>query len=269
MKTKILSIPLLAIALLASCTSHQYVAYTLKNSDHKGQVNQDEFKVDYSNFTLYYNAEGGCTLRNNSDQMMIVDMGTSYYLTDDGTSHTIYDSKVTSVTDTRGHSAGIGSGYWRGYYPSSLGVGITATNTTSTTTVEKEDRYIFIPPHASSNLKFYSLQAPSPYMPGSKKFVQGEKIYDTTGANSFLPCAHVMSYAFGQANDTVASKYQMTRNEFYPTWQVVSKKATNYVGRNVQHNEVSDETQNTWAAIGAVAGTVALIAIVVALCLRP
>ncbi len=259
MKTNILSLAA-GLFLLASCTSNQYVSYTLKNADKQGTVNQQAFAVDYGRFVITYSAEGGCNLRNNSDSMMIVDLGASYFVTDDGNSNCIYDNRVTSTTKTNSSTSTRAYSDRDTYYgkhssSSSTYTGARSnTATTSTTTVEKEERYVCIPPHASSNLKFFRLQSPSPYLPGTQTFIPQEQFYDEN--NGFQPCTHVLSYGYGSNQDT---RYEMARNEFYITWQTVSKDEQPVSGRNIQHNAVANKKQIIATTIGASAGLIGLI----------
>ena len=256
MKITKLLLGLCAVLLMASCSSNQYISYSLKNADNHGTVNQQAFTVNYDRFDITYTAEGGCTVRNNSDSMMVVDLGTSYFIADNGNSTCIFDSKVVETSNTSSHTSGYAYSNTRnrdrhdthnsrrGRNSSTWTSGSSTTNTTTTTTVEKEERYVSIPPHASANLKFYRLQAPSPYLPGTKKFIEGERQYTET--DGFLPCSHVLNYGYGNAN---TANYTMARNEFYITWQTVSNDDLALEGRNIQHNNVSNEAQTVWTCI--------------------
>lgn len=198
-----------ALALsLQSCSSTvkmtQRLSYRVTNADGDGRTNQNQFSVQYDKFTIVYSADGGCVVKNNSDSMMYIDMGESYFMRRDGDAIRLYDNSIRTNSST----TAVGVSGTQYDYNTSGTVAVAGSNTNVVQT--QEERIVTIPPYGRKQLKFYSL----PFL-NTMELVNGKEVYKSVGTvnnytNEFTDInGHVMTYSF---SPQVYKK--MARNNF-------------------------------------------------------
>ena len=182
----------------------QRLSYHVSNEDGDGRTDQNRFVVEYEKFAIMYSAEGGCMVLNNSDSMMYIDMGESYFMKNYGESVRLYDNTVRTSSSTTAVSV---SGTQYGYnVKGTMEVGGSNTNVEQI----QEERIVTIPPYGRRNLKFYALGV-TPYteiVDGVEQTKKVGSVYNYT--DEYSDCnGHVMTYSF---NPQVYKK--MARNNF-------------------------------------------------------
>lgn len=188
----------------STSTLTQRVSYRVTNEDGDGRTDQNQFSVQYDKFTITYSADGGCVVKNNSDSMMYIDMGESYFMRRDGDAIRLYDNSIRTNSST----TAVGVSGTQYDYNTSGTVAVAGSNTNVVQT--QEERIVTIPPHGRKQLKFYSL----PFL-NTMELVNGKEVYKSVGTvnnytNEFTDInGHVMTYSF---SPQVYKK--MARNNF-------------------------------------------------------
>ena len=220
MKAKSIFIAAVAVVSLAfqSCVSStemltQRLTYRITNMDGEGRTDQEQFNVQYDRFAIQYTADGGCTVMNNSDSMMYIDMGESYFMYQ-GEAYQLYDNTVRTNSST----TAVGVSGTQYYNNASGTVAVAGSNTN--VAQKQEERVVTIPPFSRRQLKFYYLGATS-----IKVIVDGEEEYKKVGSvynytTEYVDAnGHVMTYSF---NPQTYKK--MARNNFTLTKEEILSK---------------------------------------------
>ena len=216
---------------LQSCVSStemltQRLTYRVTNMDGDGRTNQHQFNVQYDKFTIQYTADGGCTVMNNSDSMMYVDMGESYFMYQ-GEAYQLYDNTVRTNSST----TAVGVSGTQYYNNASGTVAVAGSNTN--VAQKQEERVVTIPPFSRRQLKFYNLGSTSikEIVNGKEEFKKVGSVYNYT--DEYVDAnGHVMTYSF---NPQAYKK--MARNNFTLTKEEILSKPS-----SVQKNSVGQRT---------------------------
>ncbi len=210
----------------------QRVTYTVTNQDNEGRTDQDKFNVEYDKFIIQYTADSGCIVINNSDSMMYIDMGESYF-TSMGEAYPLYDNTVRTSSNTTTVGTSKGTVSTSTYYNTSFGKTKTVEKTNTNTTQTKEERIITIPPYSRRQIKFFYLGTPSiiEVVNGKEQFKKVGSVYNYT--NEYVDVSgHTMTYTF-----TPQAYKKMARNNFTLTKEeILSTPAP------VQKNSVGQRT---------------------------
>ena len=232
-----------ATFLLQSCKTQtelltQRVTYSVTNKDNEGRTDQNQFNVEYDKFIIQYSADGECTIINNSDSMMYIDMGESYFALY-GEAYPLYDNTVrtNSNTTTVGTSSSVANNgyYYNNNYRKVNAVGkneVSASQSETTSTQTQEERIVTIPPYSRRQLKFYQLGAPNikevVNVNGKEKeqFKKVGSVYNYTDEYADVS-GHTMTYSFNpQAYKKMARNYfTLTKEEILSTQAPVQKKS--------------------------------------------
>lgn len=212
-----------AMFLLQSCKTQtelltQRVTYSVTNKDNEGRTDQNQFNVEYDKFIIQYSADGECTIINNSDSMMYIDMGESYF-TSLGEAYPLYDNTIRTSSSTVSSTQ---------YYKDASALSGSNTKVTQ----KQEERIISIPPYSRRQLKFYQLGAPGikevVNVNGKEKeqFKKVGSVYNYTDEYADVS-GHTMTYSFNpQAYKKMARNYfTLTKEEILSTQAPVQKKS--------------------------------------------
>lgn len=226
----------IATFLLQSCKTQtqmltQRVTYSVANQDNEGRTNQDQFNVEYDKFVIQYSADGECTIINNSDSMMYIDMGESYFAVL-GEAFPLYDNTVrtNSSTTSVGTSKGVAANSY--YYNTSYGKTKTIEKSETNTTQTQEERIVTIPPYSRRQIKFHQLGAPDikevVNVNGKEKeqFKKVGSVYNYTNEYADVS-GHTMTYTFNpQVYKKMArNNFTLTKEEILSTPAPVQKKS--------------------------------------------
>lgn len=267
---KVLFIALIS-CLFTSCVTLNTMHYSINNQDGKGVVNDNSFNVTYpNNFTIQYNADGSCLVRNDNDSILYLDMAESYWIDLNGMAEKLYTNQVISTTT----SATTGTSFNLGGAARVLGAGpglqtlanstvVGSSQTAGTTITQYEERYITIPPYSTASISFKSLGMQDPLI---KK--RGHYNYQRPSE------ALILSYTYTPTEP----KWTMVRNQFVLDYVDVSKVNTGYfklgkttsgpfgtiIPNSYTKNEVNwgKWNANGWIVYGATAAALSGAAIV-------
>ena len=222
----VIGIMLSSLFLTTSCVTTNSMGYSILNQDNKGIVNDNDFSVMYQNaFTIQYDAEGSCLIRNNKDSTLFIDMAQSFWLNNEGISSPLYNNTVTTTTS----SSTSGTGVNLGGIARVLGAGpitqtlanstvVTRSSTNGVTIMKYEDRYVAIPPFSSAYISFQTLGLNDPF-----KERCGNLPYDRPSESQIL------SYTYSSDNPN----WTMVRNQFVLNCIRVKKTNKSYGERSL------------------------------------
>ena len=211
-------------------TLTQRVSYRVTNEDGDGRTDQNQFSVQYDKFTITYSADGGCVVNNNSDSMMYIDMGESYFMSRNGDSFRLFDNAVRTSSST----TAVGVSGTQYDYNTSGTVAVAGSNTNVVQT--QEERIITIPPYGRKQLKFYGLSYPT-----NTEILEGKERYKKTGSvynysDEFINInGHVMTYSF---SPQIYKK--MARNNFSISKEEILSSPSS--GRTNSIRQITSET---------------------------
>lgn len=195
------------IFMATSCVTMNTHSYSIENLDSKGSVNNNNFSVTYGNdFTVFYDASGTFTIRNDKDSVLYIDMANSYFLDSEGQAERLFTNTIQTTYSSTATGASLNLGsvakvLGAGPITSALAGGVTVggSNTEGMAVQRIEDRYIGIPPYSSAKIKFPTLGMDIPF---NKK--KGSYTYNRPSETQIL------SYTYTVENP----QWTMIRNQF-------------------------------------------------------
>lgn len=211
-------------------TLTQRISYRVTNEDGDGRTDQSQFSVQYDKFTIYYSADGGCVVNNNSDSMMYIDMGESYFMRRNGDAIRLYDNTIRTNSST----TAVGVSGTQYYNNASGTVAVAGSNTNVAQT--QEERIITIPPFGRKQLKFYGLTytANTEIAGGKEQYKKIGSVYNYT--DEFINInGHVMTYSFSPQ-----TYKKMARNNFS-----ISKEEILSTPSSAKNNSIRQLTSET------------------------
>lgn len=214
----------------STSTLTQRVSYRVTNEDGDGRTDQNQFSVQYDKFTITYSADGGCVVNNNSDSMMYIDMGESYFMRRDGDAIRLFDNSVRTNSTTT--AVGVSGTQYDNNTSGTVAVAGSNTNVVQT----QEERIITIPPYGRKQLKFYGLSytTNTEIFEGKERYKKIGSVYNYSDEFTNIN-GHVMTYSF---SPQIYKK--MARNNFSISKEEILSSPSS--GRTNSIRQITSET---------------------------
>ncbi|MBQ8703124.1 MAG: hypothetical protein IJ524_01960 [Bacteroidales bacterium] len=182
-----------------------------------------EVSISDEGIRLEYDVDGSLFVYNETDSMLYIDLGESFFIshnelgTNYGNAIKIYNNAVVTTTNIQSRSMNVNAGavtraVGAGPITQTVanGVNMGETSTSGTFVQTTEERFVGIPPHSRSNVKFFRMTRPSRYSLERKKGVYSKED---------LMCEHILTFS----NNIDNPQWKKIRNKFYITRCEVKK----------------------------------------------